>query len=206
VVQTRTPARNQRVAVVGSRVLTVTGEGRDGTCYYSVIAHDPPSGKPVWQRAALNLRTADKGSACKQDRDPAGGDEVVLGVDPVGRSELIAAHDGRVLWHGGKGESVLAVDDAYALVRTADKKTLVARSFGGGGVAWRRGLTANAQAALTPYAAVVAQEKPARVVAVNPRTGGVLTEARTDAKVFAVGPEGLILVAGRDMAYLPFGS
>jgi outer membrane protein assembly factor BamB len=206
VVQTRTPARDQRVAVVGSRVLTVTGEAQDGTCYYSVIAHDPPNGRPVWHRDALNLRTADNGSSCKQDRDPAGGDEVVLGVDPVGRPELIAAHDGRTLWRGDKGQSVLAVDDRYALVRTEDKGTLVGRTFSPSKVAWRRGITAKTQAALTPYAAVVAEPKPAKVVALNPRTGGVLTEARTDAKVFAVGPGGMILASGRDMAYLPFGS
>jgi outer membrane protein assembly factor BamB len=206
VVQTRTPARDQRVAVVGSRVLTVTGEARDGTCYYSVIAHDPPNGRPVWQRDALNLRTADNGSSCKQERDPAGGDDVVLGVDPVGRPELIAAHDGRMLWRGEKDQAVLAVDDGYALVRTADKRTLVARSFSRGKVAWRRGIGADAQAALTPYAAVVVERKPAKVIAVSLRTGGVLAEARTGAKVFAVGPEGMILIAGRDMAYLPFGS
>jgi outer membrane protein assembly factor BamB len=205
VVQTRTPGRDQRVAVVGSRVLTVTGEARDGTCYYSVIAHDPPNGQPVWQRDPLNLRTADNGSSCKQEHDPAGGDEVVLGVDPVGRPELVAAHDGRRLWRGEKDQSVLAVNDNYALIRTADKRTLVARSFGRGKVAWRRGISASGQAALTPWAAVVADQKPAKVVALNLRTGGVLAEARTDAKVFAVGPGGLILVAGRDMAYLPFG-
>ncbi|MFB9358536.1 PQQ-binding-like beta-propeller repeat protein [Actinoplanes nipponensis] len=206
VVQTRTPARDQRVAVVGSRVLTVTGEARDGTCYYSVIAHDPPNGQPVWQRAGLNLRTADNGSACKQERDPAGGDEVVLGVDPVGREELIAAHDGRVLWRGAKDQDVLAVDDGYALIRTEDQRTLQARSFSRGKVAWRRAVSAGAQAALTPYAAVVAERRPARVTALSPRTGAVLTEARTDAKVFAVGPGGLILISGRDMAYLSFGS
>jgi hypothetical protein len=206
VVQRRTPGRDQRVAVVGSRILTVTGEATDGTCYYSVIAHDPPNGQPVWQRDGLNLRTADNGSSCKQEHDPAGGDEVVLGVDPVGRPELIGAHDGRVLWRGVKGQSVLAVDDRYALIRTEDKRTLVARSFSRGKVAWRRDVSTDAQAALTPYAAVVAQRKPARVTAVSPRTGAVLTEARTDAKVFAVGPGGLILVSGRDMAYLPFGS
>ena len=204
VVQTRTPATDQRVAVVGSRVLTVTGEARDGTCYYSVIAHDPPSGRPVWQRDSLNLRTADNGSSCKQERDPAGGDEVVLGVDPVGRPELIAAHDGRRLWHGDKGQSVLAVDDSYALIRTTDAKTLVARSFSRGRTAWRRALGENGQAALTPYAAVVAEPRPARVTALNRRTGAVLTQARTDAKVFAVGPGGLILISGRDMAYLAF--
>ncbi|RSM63762.1 hypothetical protein DMB66_21910 [Actinoplanes sp. ATCC 53533] len=206
VVQTRTPARDQRLAVVGSRVLTVTGEARDGTCYFSVIAHDPPNGRPVWQRDGLNLRTAENGSACKQERDPAGGDEVVLGVDPVGRQELIAAHDGRTLWHGAKGQSVLAVNDRYTLIRTADQRTLVARSFSRGKTVWRRGITANAQAALTPYAAVVADRKPAKVIALSPRTGAVLTEARTDAKVFAVGPGGLILIDGRDMAYLSFGS
>ncbi len=206
VVQRRTPGRDQRVAVVGSRILTVTGEATDGTCYYSVIAHDPPNGQPVWQRDGLNLRTADNGSSCKQEHDPAGGDEVVLGVDPVGRPELIGPHHGRVLWRGVKGQSVLAVDDRYALIRTEDKRTLVARSFSRGKVAWRRDVSTDAQAALTPYAAVVAQRKPARVTAVSPRTGAVLTEARTDAKVFAVGPGGLILVSGRDMAYLPFGS
>ncbi|AGZ46482.1 PQQ-binding-like beta-propeller repeat protein [Actinoplanes friuliensis] len=204
VVQTRTPARDQRVTVVGSRVLTVTGVARDGTCYYSVIAHDPPSGHAVWQRDGLNLRTADNGSTCKQERDPAGGYDVVLGVDPVGRQELIAAHDGRVLWHGEKGQTVLAVNDAYALVRTSDQRTLTARSFGRGKVNWRRGINPGAQAALTPYAAVVAETKPAKVVALSPRTGGVLAEARTDAKVFAVGPSGMILVSGRDMAYVPF--
>ncbi len=206
VTQTRTPGSDQRVTVVGSRVLTVTGDARDGTCYYSVTAHDPPNGQAVWQREGLNLRTADNGSHCKQEKDPAGGSDVVLGVDPYGKEELIAAHDGRTLWKGDKGQSVLAVNNSYALIRSVDKKTITARSFGRGSVAWRRGVNSGATAALTPYAAVVADEKPARVIAVSPRTGGVLTEARTDAKVYAAGPSGLILVSGRDMAYLRFGS
>ena len=100
VVQTVAPKPNQRVAVTGGRVLTVTGDARDGTCYYGVVATDPPDGGAVWRRDGLNLRTAGNGSACKQDRDPAGGDDVVLGVDPVGREQLLAAHDGRVLWRG----------------------------------------------------------------------------------------------------------
>lgn len=206
VVQTRTPGRHQRVAVAGGRVLTVTGEARDGTCYYDVVAHDPPSGRAVWQRTGLNLRTADNGSDCKQERDPAGGSDVVLGVDPVGRQELIAAHDGRDLWHGQEGQSVLAVDNTYALIRSADKKTVSARSFSRGSVVWRRTVGPGASAALTPYTAIIAEAKPSKIVALSPRTGGVLTEARTDAKVFAAGPGGLILVSGRDMAYLPYGS
>ena len=102
-VQNVEPGRDQRVAVVGGRVLTVTGTAADGTCYYAVVATDPASGRTVWQRDGLNLRTADN-AGCEQDRDPAGGEDVVLGVDPDGREALIAAHDGRLLWHGAKGE------------------------------------------------------------------------------------------------------
>ncbi len=203
VVQTVTPAADQRVAVTGGRVLTVTGTAADGTCYYSVVATDPPSGT-VWSRDGLNLRTADDGSSCKQDRDPAGGDDVVLGVDPVGREQLLAARDGRVLWRGEKGQDVMAVNDAYAVIRSADRRTFSGRSFTGGGTTWRRSVDEDATAATTRYAAIVATTSPRRITALSPSGGRVLVEARTEAKVFAAGPGGLIVVDGRDMAYLPY--
>jgi hypothetical protein len=203
VVQTVTPAADQRVAVTGGRVLTVTGTAADGTCYYSVVATDPPSGT-VWSRDGLNLRTADDGSSCKQDRDPAGGDDVVLGVDPVGREQLLAARDGRVLWRGEKGQDVMAVNDAYAVIRSADRRTFSGRSFTGGGTTWRRSVDEDASAATTRYAAIVATTSPRRITALSPSGGRVLVEARTEAKVFAAGPGGLIVVDGRDMAYLPY--
>jgi hypothetical protein len=202
--QTVSPANGQKVVVVGGRVLTVTGTAGDGTCYYGVVATDPPAGQTVWRRDGLNLRTAGNGSGCKQDRDPAGGEDVVLGVDPVGREELIAAHDGRVLWHGDKGETVLSVNDAYALIRGADHGTLRAFSFSSGGTAWRRDVGANVSAALTPYASVIVTTKPSRIVAVDPRSGSVLVDVKAEAKVFTSGTAGLIVVSGRDMAYLPF--
>ena len=204
VVQTVAPRSDQRVAVAGGRVLTVTGTARDGTCYYGVVATDPPSGQRVWSRDGLNLRTADNGSSCKQDRDPAGGSDVVLGVDPVGRRELLAAHDGRVLWHGAKDEDVLAVDDGFAVIRNADRDTLTGRSFNGAGTVWQRSAGSGTTAALTPYAVIVAGLKPSRITAMSRSDGRVLADIRTPAKVFAAGPRGLIVVSGRDMAYLPF--
>ena len=203
VVQTASPGDGQRIAVAGGRVLTVTGTAADGTCYYGVVARSA-SGGPVWQRDGLNLRTADNGSSCKQDKDPAGGEDVVLGVDPLGREELIAAHDGRVLWRGVKGENVLAVNDAYALIRAVDHGSVRAFAFAGGNTAWRRDVGANVSAALTPYASIVVTAKPSRVVALNPASGSVRADVRTDAKIFAVGPAGMIAVSGREMAYLPF--
>jgi outer membrane protein assembly factor BamB len=202
--QTVTPGTGQKVVVVGGRVLTVTGTAADGTCYYGVVATDPPAGQTVWQRDGLNLRTAGNGSGCKQDRDPAGGEDVVLGVDPVGKEELIAAHDGRILWHGDKGETVLSVNDAYALIRSANHGSVRAFSFATGGTAWRRDVGANVSAAVTPYASIVVTTKPSRIVALDPRSGSVLVDVKTDAKVFTSGTAGLIVVSGRDMAYLPF--
>ena len=202
VVQTVSPRSDQRVAVTGGRVLTVTGTARDGTCYYSVTA-TTPSGGQVWSRDGLNLRTAGNGSGCRQDRDPAGGYDVVLAVDPAGQPELIAAGDGRVLWNGVQNEDVLAVDDGFALVRTADRSAVRCVAFGGG-AAWRRSIGASGTAALTPYAAIVASSRPGRIVAVTPASGTVRADIRTDGKVYAVGPTGMIVAAGRDMAYVPF--
>ncbi|WP_127498611.1 hypothetical protein [Actinoplanes solisilvae] len=204
VVQIAEPGLDQRVAIAGGRVLTVTGTAQDGTCYYGVVATDPPRSGVVWRREGLNLRTADNGSNCKQEHDPAGGDDVVLGVDPTGRQELLAAHDGRVLWRGAKGETVLAVDDTSAVIRSADGRTLRGFGFSRRKVTWTRPVVASGSAALTPYAVVITSRKPDRVVAVVPGSGRVLADLRTDAEVFAVGPDGLIAVSGRDMAYLPF--
>ncbi|MGX6603660.1 hypothetical protein ACWKSP_16170 [Micromonosporaceae bacterium Da 78-11] len=204
-VQTVKPAADQRIAIAGGRVLTVTGTARDGTCYYGVMATDPPGGATVWHRDGLNLRTADNGSNCEQDRDPAGGEDVVLGVDPIGREELIAARDGRALWRGIANENVLAVNDGYALIRSPDQATLRGRSFVNGKTTWRRPVGANVSAVLTPWAAIIVTAKPSRVVAVSPSSGQVLTDVRTDAKIFTAGPAGMIAVSGRDMAYLPFG-
>jgi outer membrane protein assembly factor BamB len=203
-VQTAQPGPDQRISVAGGRVLTITGTSADGTCYYDVVATDPPGGGVVWKRDGLNLRTAANGSACKQGRDPAGGEDVVLGVDPVGRQELIAAHDGRILWHGDKGEDVLSVNDSFAVIRSADGGTLRGFSLANGRTAWNRAAGSGASAALTPYAVIIATSKPGRVAALSPSSGRLLAEVRTDAKIFAVGPAGMIAVDGRDMAYLPF--
>lgn len=204
IMQTITPSPDQRIAVAGGRVLKVTGTARDGTCYYGVVAYDPPSGDRVWSRDGLNLRTANNGGACKQSKDPAGGYDVVLGVDPYGRDELINAHDGRMLWHGAKGQDVLAVDDSNAVIRSTDKGTFTGYSFGRGSTVWQRAVNEGASAAITPYAAIVANAKPDRITAIAPSTGAVLTDLRTDAKVVAVGPAGMLIVSGREMAYLPF--
>ncbi|GIF11163.1 PQQ-binding-like beta-propeller repeat protein [Actinoplanes teichomyceticus] len=199
VAQTVRPGAGQRIAVVGGRVLTVTGTARDGTCYYGVVATSPPSGRVVWKRDGLNLRTAE--SDCRPERDPAGGYDVLLGVDPYGRQELISGSDGRILWYGDRSAEVLAVDDRYAVIRSGD--TIRGWSFAKGRMVWRQNGRAKAGAAVTPHAVIVVSS--GRVTALDPASGAVRADVRTDAKVFTAGPGGLLLVSGRDMAYLPYG-
>ncbi|GAA0815118.1 hypothetical protein Sya03_15300 [Spirilliplanes yamanashiensis] len=194
--------RDRRVTVAGGRVLTVTATAADGTCYFAVSAADARSGREVWQADGLNLRTAGDGAGCEQQHDPAGGQDVVLGVDPTGREQLIDAHDGRRLWKGTPAHRVLAVDDRRALIRTG--RRLSAWDFSRGRTAWERTVHDKAQAAVTPYAVVVVDQGPRRVAALRTSTGAVLAEFRTGARVLAVGPSGMVVGEGRQMAYLPF--
>jgi hypothetical protein len=53
---------------------------------------------------------------------------------------------------------------------------------------------------------VITDRKPSRVTALSPANGSVLGDLKTDATVFAAGPAAMILVSGREMAYLPFGT
>src|SRR4029453_10237997 len=111
------------------------------------------------------------------------------------REELIAAHDGRRLWYGEKNQDVMAVNDGYAVIRSADRRTFSGRSFLGAGGNWRRSVNDGATAALTPYAAIIPSTSPRRIIALSPARGH---GARGG------GPPGWSAGEGRDMAYLPF--
>jgi ABC-type Fe3+-hydroxamate transport system substrate-binding protein len=90
------------------------------------------------------------------------------------------------------------------VIRSADHATLRCLSLARGGATWSRAAGERASVAITPNAVVIASAKPDRVVAMAPASGRLLAEVRTSAKIFAVGPGGMIAVDGRDMAYLPF--
>jgi hypothetical protein len=199
------PDRDDRVVVAGGRVLRIAAESRDGSCYFAVHAVDAATGGEVWRQAGLNLRTAD-GSGCAQRKDPLGQENVVSAIVYDGREALIDAYDGRALWTGEAGARVAAADARYALIRSADKRTVSGIVLGSDGAAWSRRVHPEAQVALARYAAIVVDREPDRIVALDPATGAVLVSVRSSAKVAAVGPAGLILVDRRELGYLLFGT
>jgi hypothetical protein len=205
VLQNVQPGREERLAVIGGRLLRITAASRDGGCFFTISAVDPANGKEVWRRAGVNLRTADY-SGCVQREDPQGARNVLIGVAPDGREAVIDGYDGRLLQVGADGEKVLAVDDRYALVRSADKHSILGRELSVDRARWSRAAGGKSGAALTPYAAVIAEEKPSRLIAVDPRTGRELVVLRTSANALAVGPNGMIIGEGREIGYVRWGT
>ena len=141
-----------------------------------------------------------------QREDPQGARNVLIGVGPDGREAVLDGYDGRLLRVGGDGEKLLAVDDRYALVRGADKRSVIGRELSVDRTRWTRAAGGKSGAALTPYAAVIAEEKPSRLIAVDPRTGRELAVLRTSANALAVGPEGMIIGEGREIGYVRWGA
>ncbi|MEW2375935.1 PQQ-binding-like beta-propeller repeat protein [Micromonospora sp. NPDC047812] len=204
VLQDVEPGRDERLSVVGGRLLRITARSQDGTCYFAISGRDPATGQETWRRAGINLRTADN-AGCVQREDPHGARNVLIGVAPDAREAVLDGYDGRMLLITSAGEKLLAVDDRYALVRSADKRAVVGRELGAGRVRWTRPTGEKAGAALTPYAAVIADEKPSRLVALDPRTGRELASLRTSANALAVGPRGMVIGEGREIGYVRFG-
>ncbi|WP_414685555.1 PQQ-binding-like beta-propeller repeat protein [Micromonospora robiginosa] len=205
VLQNVQPGREERLAVVGGRLLRIAATSRDGSCYFVITAVDPATGQQVWRRAGINLRTADS-AGCVQREDPQGARNVLIGVAPDGREAVLDGYDGRLLQVGADGEKLLAVDDRYAVVRSADKDSLFGRELSADRTRWTRPAGGKSGAALTPYAAVLTEEKPSRLVAVEPRGGRVLVELRTSANALAVGPNGMIIGEGREIGYVRWGA
>ena len=128
---------------------------------------------------------------------------MIVGVAPDTGELVIDAYDGRELWTGAPGERLVSVDDRFALVRSADDRSLYAAELGGR-EGWDRSVHEDARASLARYAAVILDERPERLIAVDPADGADLVNVRSTAEVLAVGPEGMIISKGRELAYLRF--
>ncbi|MER7439333.1 PQQ-binding-like beta-propeller repeat protein [Micromonospora avicenniae] len=205
VLQNVEPGREERLSVVGGRLLRIAARSQDDNCYFAISGVDPATGRETWRRAGINLRTADK-VGCVQREDPQGARNVLIGVAPDARETVLDGYDGRLLWVGADGEKLLAVDDRYALVRAADRRSILGRGLAAERTLWTRPAGGKAGATLTPHAAVIADEKPSRLIALDPRTGRELAALRTSANALAVGPAGMVIGEGREIGYVRFGS
>ena len=194
---------NTRVVVVGSRLLYSTAQRKGGQCRYALEARDPSTGQRVWRRDGCDLRTA-SGAGCEQRRDPSGGGGALAAVRGDNREVLLSAVTGAELWVGAAGEQVLATDGLIALVRAGNGKAVKAIDLGVRDTLWQHAAGDGVEASLNRNAALIIDS--GRVRAVEIGTGRVVVDVRTTARVVGCGPDSIVLVSGRTIGLLPFGT
>jgi outer membrane protein assembly factor BamB len=189
--------------VVGGRVLVSTAAPKDGNCRYSLEARDAGTGKAVWKKEGYDLRTS-SGAGCEQRKDPAGADAVIAATRGDNREVFLSPRDGRELFAGGPGDTLVAADSQYGLIRGADRKTLQVINLTTGKTAWKQEIGEKADVAISRYAVLIRDSGAGTVRAYKPDSGALRLDAKTTSDVLGVGPEGLVISRGRNLGFLPF--
>jgi hypothetical protein len=198
--------QTSRVVLADDEVITTTVLYRSGNCRYSVDGKDPVGGRSDWHLNGYDLKTS-SGLGCEQRADPGGSGAYVVAVGPDNREQLIdvsAAGRGRKVYEPADGESIVDTDGRYALVRTADAKTVKAVELSTGSTLWSRSLGKSAKVGLGPDVAVFTDPGANRLVAVNEQDGHVLMDAKSGATVLGYAPHGLVVNVGRTVGLLTY--
>ncbi len=159
----------------------------------------------MWKRDGYDLRTA-SGAGCEQRKDPAGSAGVLAATRGDNRDVFLAARDGRELWVGAPGETAVATDGQYGVVRAADKKTIKVIDLADGSKVWERAAPPKSAVAITRYAVLVNDPADGNLKAFSPRAGRQLLDVKTSGEVLGYGPTGLMLGRGRTIGFVPFAS
>jgi hypothetical protein len=197
------PSNTTRIVVVGGRILASTATPKDGNCRYTLEARDPANGKTVWKKDGYDLKTA-SGAGCEQRKDPAGGGNVLAATRGDNRELFLAARDGKELWVGAPGETAVATDGQYGVVRSADGKTIKVIDLGSGSKLWEQPAPDKAHIAVTRYALVVSDATTSTIKAYNPKTGSKIVDVKTGGGVIGYGRDGLMLGRGRTIGYVKY--
>ena len=202
-----TGTETTRVVVLGGRLLVISAVPVDGACRHSVEARDAATGASVWRRDGYDLGTTSAG--CAPTRDPAGGDGVLAAIRGDNRAVYLSARTGQELFVGAPGESLLATDGRYGIVRSADRKQITGVDLERGGVVWTHEAQPRSTVAIIGGAVVITENSAditARLLALAPASGRALVDVTSQASVLGASPTGLILAQGRTVGFLRYGA
>jgi hypothetical protein len=189
---------------MGGGVIASPAVSRDGSCRYTLVAREPASGKSLWKKDGYDIRTA-SGAGCEQRRDPGGSGGVLVATRGDNRDVFLSVSTGSELWVAAPGESILATDGRYGLVRSADHKAVKEVDLTNGQVQWSQPAPAHAAVALTPYAVFVGDFDNDHLLAVDPVSRRVLLDLKTGSTLLGYGSTGVVLNLGRTIGYLAYG-
>jgi outer membrane protein assembly factor BamB len=199
------PSDTTRVVVAGGRIVASTAVRRDGGCRYTLEGRDGGTGRTVWKKEGYDVHTA-SGAGCEQRRDPGGGDNVLAATRGDNREVFLSIVDGSEVWVGAPGETILATDGRYGLVRTADRRSIKAIDVTSGAQVWTQPAAANATVAVSRHAVFVTDLDAGRLFALDPASKRVLFDVKSTATLLGYGSTGVVLHISRTVGWLPFGS
>jgi outer membrane protein assembly factor BamB len=193
--------RGVLVNVLGGRIIRSTAVRRDENCKYSIEARDAAGGRTVWKKTGYGLGTG-SAAGCRQGRSPVGVGAALVTVRSDNRPAILATADGREVWLGEAGESVLVVDGQGAVVRSADHKSISLIDLDSGDRAWTHRVSG--EVTLAPNAVIVAGTDTGRLIGYDRAGGATLLDVATQAEVVGAGRSGVVLSLDRTVGVLPF--
>ncbi len=203
-----------RVVAVGTGVLRIDADYRNGGCQYTMNWTNL-LGKGSWHSTDLQPRT-DDGAACEQRGDPAadGGLLYVVGSDRRdGLAAVRAGGSGRPLFTTADGERIVAVGGfdpggtpTVVLVRSADGKTISARPLSGGAELWHETVNKDISVGTDGSIVTFINPKAGELTARQMLSGAVSIRATTVATLLGYAPDGLVLNEARTIGVLRYGA
>jgi hypothetical protein len=146
------------------------------------------------------------GVGCEQRSDPGGSDSVLAATRGDNRDVFLSIVDGSELWVAAPGETILATDGRYGLVRTADRKAVKEVDLGSGRVAWTQPASGSSAVAVTKYAVFITDFAEGRLIALDPASKRILLNVKSTATLLGYGSTGVVLHISRTVGFLPYGA
>jgi hypothetical protein len=192
-----------RVTVVGDRAVLTSGTFRDDACRRHVEGRDPGGDRPVWRLDGYDLHTS-SGLGCDQRSNPLGGGGLLAAISGDDRDVLLDPDTGKEVYRAGPGERLVNTNGRLALVRTSDRKNLVAVDLDSRRTIWTRPAGRTVTVAMGPTVVVFLDPDGHTVTAVS-STGAVLASVTSDATVLGYADHGLIVHSGRQVGLISYG-
>lgn len=199
----RSDARTRTTVVGGTAVLT-SGTFRDDACRRHVEGRNPNGDKQTWRHDGYDLHTS-TGLGCDQRTSPLGGGGLLAGISGDDRDVLLDPDSGAEVFRAGPGERLVNTNGRLALVRSADRKQVLAVDLDTGQTRWTRPVERNVTIAMGPTV-VVFTEPSTQTLTVVANNGSVLVSVSSDATVLGYAETGLIVNGGRQVGLIPYGS
>jgi hypothetical protein len=193
-----------RVAVAGGRAVVTSGTFRDDVCHLHVDGRDPAGDRQVWHRDGYDLHTS-AGLGCDQRTSPRGGGGLVEAVSADDRDVLLDPATGQEVYRAEPGQRIVDTNGRLAVVRSADRKSLLTIDLDTGRVAWTRTAGRTVKVSFGP-AVVVFIDPDAQKLTVCSTGGSVLASVTTDASVLGYADSGLLINGGRQIGLISYAS